>query len=54
MIAKLRIWLSGVVMLVPRAPPEHKDAGPPDQREGAATKEIAGAISSRAKSDVRR
>src|SRR5262249_50762217 len=33
MIAKLRIWLSGVVMRVLWAGPEHKDATRPDQRE---------------------
>src|SRR5216110_2076370 len=32
MIAKLRIWLSGVVIGLLRMPPEHKDARPPDQR----------------------
>src|SRR5580700_7635214 len=32
MIAKLRIWLSGVVILLPWAGPEHKDAAAPDQR----------------------
>jgi hypothetical protein len=33
MIAKLRIWLSGVVMMFQRVPPEHKDAPSRDQRE---------------------
>src|SRR5438067_39392 len=33
MIAKLRIWLSGVVMMFQRVPPEHKDALSPDQRD---------------------
>src|SRR5438445_4011736 len=33
MIAKLRIWLSGVVMMFQRVPPEHKDAAAPDQRD---------------------
>jgi hypothetical protein len=32
MIAKLRIWLSGVVMMLRRVPPEHKVAPAPDQR----------------------
>jgi hypothetical protein len=34
MIAKLRIWLSGVVMMLRRVPPEHKVAPAPDQRDG--------------------
>src|SRR5438067_6228663 len=33
MIAKLRIWLSGVVMTFQRVPPEHKVGAAPDQRE---------------------
>src|SRR5262245_40586489 len=33
MFAKLRIWLSGVVIGFPMAPPEHKDARVPDQRD---------------------
>jgi hypothetical protein len=36
MIAKLRIWLSGVVMMLRRVPPEHKVAPAPDQRDGMA------------------
>ena len=34
MIAKLRIWLSGVGIGFPWAGPEHKDGAAPDQREG--------------------
>src|SRR4029077_3206326 len=33
MIAKLRIWLSGVVMMFQQVPSEHKDAPSRDQRD---------------------